>query len=121
MYGKVLRASTDWLEQQNVFGLERFEPTKNVEIIELPGYSHDTDVSQLLLYEPHGLMLLYISERRLISRLKSIIEAPFRSLHDVLHPETDPSGVVAAFSPLLPHLSTTALLFLLPSCKRTPK
>lgn len=64
VYGKVLRASTDWLEQQNVFGLERFEPTKNVEIIELPGYSHDTDVSQLLSYEPHGLMLLYISERR---------------------------------------------------------
>lgn len=62
VYGKVLRASTDWLEQHNVFGLERFEPTKNVEIIELPGYSHDIDVSQLLSGEPHGLIWFCISE-----------------------------------------------------------
>lgn len=46
-YGKVLRASTDWLEQHNAFGLERFEPTRNVEIVELPGYSYDTNVSSL--------------------------------------------------------------------------
>lgn len=44
-YGKVLRASTDWVEQRDVFGLERYEPTRNVEIVELPGYSHDADVS----------------------------------------------------------------------------
>lgn len=43
-YGKVLRASTDWAEQHGVFGLERFAPSKNVEIVELPGYSHDADV-----------------------------------------------------------------------------
>ncbi|KJA26939.1 hypothetical protein HYPSUDRAFT_100267, partial [Hypholoma sublateritium FD-334 SS-4] len=97
VYGKVLRASTDWLEQHNVFGLERFEPTKNVEIIELPGYSHDTDSTEL------------------ISRLKSIIEAPFRSLHDVLHPEIDPSGVVAGLLAAPTSPLYTALLFLLPS------
>jgi hypothetical protein len=44
-YGKVLRASTDWVEQHDGFGLERFMPSKNVEIVELPGYSHDADVS----------------------------------------------------------------------------
>ena len=43
-YGKVLRASTDWVEQRDAFGLERYEATKNVEIVELPGYSHDADV-----------------------------------------------------------------------------
>lgn len=50
-YGKVLRASTDWFEQHEVFGLERYEPTRNVEIVELPGYSHDADVSV-----PHGTL-----------------------------------------------------------------
>ncbi|KAF8180405.1 hypothetical protein BJ912DRAFT_907259 [Pholiota molesta] len=96
-HGKVLRASTDWLEQNNTFGLERFEPTKNVEIVELPGYAHDTDGADL------------------IARLKSIIEGPFRALHDVLHPDSDPSGVVASLlaSPTSPLY--TALIFLLPS------
>jgi hypothetical protein len=54
-HGKVLRASTDWLEQNNTFGLERFEPTKNVEIVELPGYAHDTDVS--LIHVPVYLLI----------------------------------------------------------------
>jgi len=44
-YGKVLRASTDWVERKDTFGLERFEPTQNVHIVELPGYSQDAEVS----------------------------------------------------------------------------
>ncbi|KAF9471156.1 hypothetical protein BDN70DRAFT_998716 [Pholiota conissans] len=96
-HGKVLRASTDWVEQKGMYGLERFEPTKNVEIVELPGYAYDADGTEL------------------IARLKSIIEGPFRSLHDVLHPDSDPSGVVASLlaSPTSPLY--TALIFLLPS------
>jgi len=43
-YGKVLRASTDWIERQDAFGAERYEPTGNVHIVELPGYSQDADV-----------------------------------------------------------------------------
>lgn len=42
--GRLLRASTDWLEHRDAHGLERFEPTRNVEILDLPGYDHDTDV-----------------------------------------------------------------------------
>ncbi|PPQ78319.1 hypothetical protein CVT25_011690 [Psilocybe cyanescens] len=76
-YGKVLRASTDWVEQRDVFGLERYEPTRNVEIVELPGYSHDADVNEL------------------ITRLKAVIETPFRALHDALHPEGQPSTIIA--------------------------
>ncbi|KDR72540.1 hypothetical protein GALMADRAFT_270524 [Galerina marginata CBS 339.88] len=96
-YGKVLRASTDWAEQQNVFGLDRYEPSKNVEIVELPGYSHDADVNEL------------------ITRLKAIIETPFRTVNDFLHPDTQPSATVvnmlaAATSPFY-----TALVFLLPA------
>jgi len=43
-YGKVLRASTDWIERRDAFGAERYEPTGNVHIVELPGYSQDADV-----------------------------------------------------------------------------
>ncbi|KAF8962285.1 hypothetical protein BDZ97DRAFT_1759354 [Flammula alnicola] len=96
-YGKSLKASTDWVEQHDVFGLERFEPTKNVEIVELPGYSHDADGTEL------------------IARLTAIIEAPFRSLHDVLHPDTDPSGVVANLLAAPTSPLYTALIFLIPS------
>jgi GTPase SAR1 family protein len=48
-YGRVLRASTDWVEHTDAHGLEKFEPTRNVEIIELPGYDHTTDVHWFLL------------------------------------------------------------------------
>ena len=43
-YGRVLRASTDWVEHRDAHGLEKFEPTHNVEILELPGYDSTTDV-----------------------------------------------------------------------------
>jgi hypothetical protein len=44
-YGKVLKASTDWLELRDPYGSERYEPARNVHIVELPGYSQDADVS----------------------------------------------------------------------------
>jgi hypothetical protein len=45
-YGKVLKASTDWLERRDAYGSERYKPTRNVHIVELPGYSQDADVSR---------------------------------------------------------------------------
>ena len=46
--GKVLKASTDWVEVKDGLGLEKYEPLRNVEIVELPGYGYDTDVSDPL-------------------------------------------------------------------------
>lgn len=43
-YGKVLYASTDWIEHKDAHGLEKYEPTRNIEIIELPGYNQTCDV-----------------------------------------------------------------------------
>jgi len=60
-YGKVLRASTDWVERKDMFGLERYEPTQNVHIVELPGYSQDADVSSLSM---PGKVLCYIARQR---------------------------------------------------------
>jgi hypothetical protein len=42
---KVLRASTDWVEHADAHGLEKYEPERNVEVCELPGYDALTDVS----------------------------------------------------------------------------
>jgi len=38
-YGTITRASTDWIEHGDAHGLERFEPSHNVEILEIAGYS----------------------------------------------------------------------------------
>ena len=46
-YGRVLRASTDWIEHRDAHGFEKFEPARNVEIVELPGYDRTTDVLHL--------------------------------------------------------------------------
>jgi len=70
---------------------------RNVEIVELPGYGYDTNINELT------------------RDLKNIIEIPFNSIAEVLHPDKQPSAVVAnllssSSSPLY-----TALIFLLPS------
>ena len=49
----VLRASTHWIEHGDAHGLEKFEPAKNVEIIELPGYDQHAEVRDLMT-KVHG-------------------------------------------------------------------
>lgn len=68
-YGKILHASTDWIERKDAFGLERFEPTRNVHIVELPGYNHDADVSLFLsrLFPKH--IPRFVPQRLIASRL----------------------------------------------------
>lgn len=42
---KILRASTDWIEHRDPHGLEKFEPLRNLEIVEVSGYG-PTSTSQ---------------------------------------------------------------------------
>jgi hypothetical protein len=49
-HGALLRASTDWIEHYDAHGLEKYEPTRNVEILEVPGYEHADDVSRSFEY-----------------------------------------------------------------------
>jgi len=97
-YGcSVLHASTDWIEHSDAHGLEKFEPSKNVEIIKLPGYEHHDDPQEIL------------------QSISSMIEAPFHSLTEVIDPQRSPSGVM---SNLLSSPSTplyTALILMLSS------
>lgn len=44
-HGKVLYASTDWIEHKDAHGLEKYEPTRNVEIIELSSYNVRLSIS----------------------------------------------------------------------------
>ncbi|KAG6811105.1 hypothetical protein H0H92_008952 [Tricholoma furcatifolium] len=95
--GRVIRASTDCLEHRDAHGLEKFEPTHNVEIIELPGYDSNFNADEL------------------IHTVKSIIQSPFYAVSNVLDPAHRPSPVLAGLvsSPYTPLY--TALIFLLPS------
>ena len=42
---KVLKLSTDWIEHRDAHGLEKHEPSRNVEIILLQDYGPEGDVS----------------------------------------------------------------------------
>ncbi len=50
-YGKLVRASTDWIDRRDAHGLEKFEPARNVEIHELPGYEYTDNVSPPTLHD----------------------------------------------------------------------
>lgn len=53
-HGRLIKASTDWIELYDAHGLERFEPSYNVEILEIPGYDHDdNNVRCLHFLESH--------------------------------------------------------------------
>lgn len=64
-YGRLMRASTDWIEHYDPHGLEKFEPSRNVEIIEIPGYDQNDNIHEML------------------RRIKSLIQEPFHTLSDV--------------------------------------
>lgn len=48
---KVLRISTDWLEHRDAHGLERYEATRNIELVHLPEYAVHHHVCPVLLSE----------------------------------------------------------------------
>ena len=75
--GKVLRASTDWLEERDAHGLERFDGTKNVVVVELNGFERSDSVSVFLLYprRTYVLNLHSFSPKKLFKIPSSIFTA----------------------------------------------
>lgn len=61
----IRRVSTDWIEHRDAHGLEKYEPTRNIEIIRLPDYDSDQDVSYASLnsfyYEFRALLTSNLS------------------------------------------------------------
>ncbi|KAH9934105.1 hypothetical protein B0H21DRAFT_79618 [Amylocystis lapponica] len=74
----VLRASTDWVEHRDAHGLERVEPARNVEIVELPAYDPLDDVEAIL-----GATL-------------AVVHGPFCQVHEALNLDYAPDGVLAS-------------------------
>ena len=75
--GKVLRASTDWLEERDAHGLERFDGTKNVVVVELNGFERLESVSVFLLHSRRTYVLnpYSPSPKKLFKTLSSIFTA----------------------------------------------
>lgn len=55
---KVLRLSTDWIEHRDAHGLEKHEPSRNVEVVLLQDYGPDDNVSYLRQLKSSILILV---------------------------------------------------------------
>ncbi|VDB96531.1 unnamed protein product [Peniophora sp. CBMAI 1063] len=74
---RIIRASTDWIEHSDGHGLDRFEPSHNVEILEIARSGGGHDMS------------------RLTEQLLNIVHAPFREVHDLLDPTPTNSALLS--------------------------
>ncbi|KAI6165295.1 hypothetical protein EDD17DRAFT_1438254, partial [Pisolithus thermaeus] len=77
--GSVLRASTDWVEHRDPHGLEKFEPSRNVEIS--------------LMYESSNISGGADSFMQ-VSAILPIIHSPFYSLLEIIDPNCQPSATL---------------------------
>jgi hypothetical protein len=75
--GHVVRASTDWAEHRDAHGLEKFEPTHNVEIIDISKHASADETDNA------------------IAHILAIIQEPFRDLLDVIDPACPPSALLS--------------------------
>ncbi|KAI6002144.1 hypothetical protein EDD15DRAFT_2129173, partial [Pisolithus albus] len=95
--GSVLRASTDWVEHRDPHGLEKFEPSRNVEIslaYVLSNIGGDVDSSMQ------------------VSAILPIIHSPFYSLLEIIDPDCQPSDTLISLiaSPLAPIYTACIIL-----------
>jgi hypothetical protein len=65
LHGHVTRASTDWVEHRDAHGLEKFEPTHNVEILDVSGHAAGGDVR--LSSIPWHRLIAYVLGRLITS------------------------------------------------------
>ncbi|KAI9513371.1 hypothetical protein F5148DRAFT_1155299 [Russula earlei] len=75
--GHVVRASTDWAEHRDAHGLEKFEPTHNVEILDVSKHASADEIDNA------------------IARILAIIHEPFRDLLHVIDPGCPPSALLS--------------------------
>lgn len=65
---KVLRLSTDWIEHRDAHGLEKHEPSRNVEVVLLKDYGPDSNVS--FIPYPSVTQLIVATSRMSFSTLR---------------------------------------------------
>ncbi|KAI8989020.1 hypothetical protein BD414DRAFT_322872 [Trametes punicea] len=100
----VLRASTDWVEHRDAHGLERIEPARNVEIVELPQYDPHTEADNI------------------VDRVLPVIHSQFHEVMSILNHEHPPDGTIAhLLSSSSSPLYTALVLLAHPSVAHTEK
>ncbi|RPD61816.1 hypothetical protein L226DRAFT_534000 [Lentinus tigrinus ALCF2SS1-7] len=94
----ILRVSTHWVEHRDRHGLERVEPARNVEIVQLPPYD------------------LYSEPDIIVDRILPVIHAPFREVSTIISQDHPPTGGLAHLlsSPCSP-LYTSLIMVATPS------
>ncbi|KAH9022162.1 hypothetical protein EDB85DRAFT_2075492 [Lactarius pseudohatsudake] len=88
-HGLVIRASTDWIEHNDAHGLEKFEPTRNVEILDVSRLASTGETDHA------------------IARILSIIHEPFQDVLQLIDPTCPPSTLLSNL------VSSPASLFIL--------
>ncbi|KAH9077825.1 hypothetical protein EDB83DRAFT_2636489 [Lactarius deliciosus] len=76
-HGLVIRASTDWIEHNDAHGLEKFEPTRNVEILDVSRLASTGETDNA------------------IASILSIIHEPFQDVLQVIDPTCPPSTLLS--------------------------
>ncbi|KAH8829141.1 hypothetical protein DL96DRAFT_1596824 [Flagelloscypha sp. PMI_526] len=94
---RTVKASTDWVEHTDGHGLERYEPTNNVKIIDIPSYDRLKEPSQV------------------IETIRQLVQEPFETLSDAISLDMSSSTLLVNLlaSPSTPLI--TALIFFIRS------
>jgi hypothetical protein len=93
----LVRASTDWAEHRDAHGLEKFEPTHNVEIIDVSKHASVGEVRinatprQFDIWSP----LLCDQPDDAIAHILAIVHGPFQDLLDIIDPGCPPSALLS--------------------------
>jgi len=103
--GFVLRASTDWIEHRDAHGLEKFEPSRNVELVTRRNIQSNPSCILSTIHSPFHSLLEIIDQRCQPSvALANLIASPWTPLYTALIILTD-SGPCSKENELIDTLS----------------
>ncbi|KAI9567766.1 hypothetical protein HD554DRAFT_2106744 [Boletus coccyginus] len=107
--GFVLRASTDWIEHKDAHGLEKFEPSRNIELIARHNIQGDPSSILPAIHSPFHSLLEIIDQRCQPSvALANLIASPWTPLYTALiiltdsGPSSTENGLIDTFTPHIP-------------------
>ena len=93
---RCLRVSTDWNEHKDAHGLERHEPSRNVELVHLPEYDDDDNVRPSLTVSCCSLTDVRSCQAAdIVRNTLECVHSAFRSVHAMVHPDQPPSDPLA--------------------------
>ncbi|KAF8843439.1 hypothetical protein BDN67DRAFT_1066826 [Paxillus ammoniavirescens] len=107
--GYVLRASTDWIEQRDAHGLEKFEPSRNFEIVTSHGVQPNASSILPMIQSPfHSLVEIVDRRCQPSAALANLIASPWTPLYTALiilstsGPSTVEDNLIDMLAPQIP-------------------